>query len=91
MNGRISTKKGTLDFGGSMPPDEAKSYYENFVRMVGEAHSSSLVKDGVFGAMMEVCLVNDGPTTLIVDSSDMKAGGAPPARKGEVSAPQPSG
>ena len=30
----------------------------------------SKVKDGVFGAMMEVKLVNDGPVTLLVDSEN---------------------
>ena len=29
------------------------------------------VATGVFGAMMEVSLVNDGPVTLVLDSSDM--------------------
>jgi D-tyrosyl-tRNA(Tyr) deacylase len=30
------------------------------------------VKDGVFGAMMEVGLVNDGPVTMLLDSQDRK-------------------
>lgn len=28
------------------------------------------VKDGVFGAMMDIGLVNDGPVTLILDSRE---------------------
>lgn len=28
------------------------------------------VKDGIFGAMMNVQLVNDGPVTLILDSQN---------------------
>ena len=33
------------------------------------------VSTGVFGAQMEVSLVNDGPVTLVLDSSDRPAGG----------------
>jgi D-tyrosyl-tRNA(Tyr) deacylase len=36
--------------------------------MVRAAYQSDKVKDGVFGAMMDVELINDGPVTLIVDS-----------------------
>jgi D-Tyr-tRNAtyr deacylase len=28
------------------------------------------VKTGVFGAMMEVCSINDGPVTIIIDSEN---------------------
>ena len=30
------------------------------------------MKDGVFGAMMEVALVNDGPVTICLDSRERK-------------------
>ena len=76
LNGRVSSK-GKIDFAGSMPPSEAKEYYEQFVGMVGTAHAPELVKDGVFGAKMDVALVNDGPITLVVDSKDMKETTAP--------------
>lgn len=66
------TSKGKVDFTGSMPPSEARDFYERFVKMIEEAHAPELVKDGVFGAKMEVSLVNDGPITLVLDSSDMK-------------------
>ena len=33
-----------------------------------------VVETGVFGAMMEVSLVNDGPVTLMLDSPSEKAG-----------------
>lgn len=71
LNGRVCSK-GKVDFTGSMPPAEAREFYERFVEMVKEAHSPDLVKDGVFGAKMDVSLVNDGPITVTVDSSEMK-------------------
>lgn len=77
LSGRVCSK-GKVDFTGSMPPAEAREFYERFVEMVKGAHAPELVKDGVFGAKMEVSLVNDGPITVIVDSSE---------RKQEVAAP----
>ncbi|CAM9980526.1 unnamed protein product [Scytosiphon promiscuus] len=70
LNGRVCSK-GKVDFTGSMPPAKAKEFYGRFVDMVKGAHSPELVKDGVFGAKMDVSLVNDGPITVVVDSSEM--------------------
>jgi D-tyrosyl-tRNA(Tyr) deacylase len=42
-------------------PELAEPLYERFCERLGAAR-------GVFGAMMEVELVNDGPVTLLVDS-----------------------
>lgn len=70
--------KGKVDFTGSMPPTEAREFYNCFVDMVKSAHAPELVKDGVFGAKMEVSLVNDGPVTVIVDSGEMKKETAQP-------------
>lgn len=61
-----------------MPPAEAKEFYGRFVDMVKSAHSPELIKDGVFGAKMDVSLVNDGPITVVLDSSEMnKVASAP--------------
>ena len=38
-----------------------------------KAHSEEKIKDGVFGAMMEVNIVNDGPVTLELDSANNAA------------------
>jgi len=43
------------------PPEHAEPLYERFCERVG-------AKRGVFGAMMAVELVNDGPVTLLVES-----------------------
>lgn len=44
-----------------MGGDEAKPLYQHFYRKVQEGYSADRVKDGVFQAMMQVALVNDGP------------------------------
>ena len=54
-------------FSTSMPPAEALQFYDNFIKHFKENFPS--VKCGVFGADMEVSLVNSGPVTIILDSS----------------------
>lgn len=59
-----STKKGNKpDFHGAMGGDEARSLYQYFYRRVQEGYAVDKVKDGVFQAMMQVALVNDGPVS----------------------------
>jgi D-tyrosyl-tRNA(Tyr) deacylase len=36
--------------------------------MIRNEYEADKVKDGMFGAMMDVALVNDGPVTLIIES-----------------------
>ena len=51
------------------PPDVANQLYDRFVALLKEqgARSSIPVETGVFGAMMDVELVNDGPVTLLLE------------------------
>lgn len=58
-------------FTPSEPPDEANRLYEYFVRRLKE-NGISHVETGVFGADMKVELLNDGPVTIILDSSELK-------------------
>ena len=46
----------------------AEALYNQFVTMVREEYEADKVKDGVFGAMMDVGLVNDGPVTILIES-----------------------
>jgi len=47
-------------------PDQARGLYQDFV---SELHNLGVpVQEGVFGAMMDVELLNDGPVTLILDA-----------------------
>lgn len=62
-----STKKGNKpDFHGALGGDEAKRLYQYFFDKVTEGYGTEKVKNGVFQAMMEVALVNDGPVCLLV-------------------------
>ena len=48
------------------PPELAEPLYKSFIQAVHE--KGIPVQEGIFGAMMQVELVNDGPVTLIVDT-----------------------
>ena len=54
------------NFTGAAHPDIAKPLYEKFCNYV--EGQDIIVGRGVFGAMMNVELSNDGPVTLILDS-----------------------
>lgn len=63
-----STRKGNRpSYIRSAGGDEARELYETYCRRLAEAAGRE-VKQGVFGAHMEVELVNDGPVTIIIDS-----------------------
>ncbi|MAA52580.1 MAG: D-tyrosyl-tRNA(Tyr) deacylase [Phycisphaerae bacterium] len=51
------------------PPELAESLYERVMNILREVHAVR-VGSGRFGAMMAVSLVNDGPVTIILKSSD---------------------
>ncbi len=53
-------------FSEAMDADAAKSFFELFVQRVKEKVAN--VQTGVFQAMMQVNLTNDGPVTIILDS-----------------------
>lgn len=56
------------DFHVAMAPQLAKPFYESLVERFRISYSRDQVKDGLFGAMMQVHLVNDGPVTVQLDS-----------------------
>ncbi|MFZ4633522.1 MAG: D-aminoacyl-tRNA deacylase [Saprospiraceae bacterium] len=63
-----STKKGNRpSFIRAARPEVAIPLYETFVQSLA-AESSRPVYTGVFGADMQVSLVNDGPVTILMDS-----------------------
>ena len=61
------TAKGNRpSFGAAAPPEEAEALYERFCADLRD-HGIP-VETGVFGARMEVELVNEGPVTIVVDA-----------------------
>lgn len=58
-------------FADAAAPDEARRLYEHFADLV--RRDVPHVGTGVFGAMMEVDLVNDGPFTFCLDTDDLAA------------------
>lgn len=53
-------------FSEAMPAEDARREFERFVEVI---RSTGLpVQTGVFQAMMDVTLVNDGPYTILIDS-----------------------
>ena len=53
-------------------PENAELLYNLFVEIV--SHSGLMVRSGVFGAMMKIDLVNDGPVTIMIDSPSERPG-----------------
>ena len=49
-------------------PDEAIPLYESFIRRMKQNLGEKNVKTGIFGAMMDIELVNYGPVTVMVNS-----------------------
>jgi D-tyrosyl-tRNA(Tyr) deacylase len=52
-------------FFDAMPPEKANLFYENFINKFKKEYTK--VKDGIFGANMQVSLINDGPVTIILE------------------------
>ncbi|XP_031266762.1 D-aminoacyl-tRNA deacylase [Pistacia vera] len=57
------------DFHVAMPPQKARPFYDSLVEKFRKSYNPDAIKDGVFGAMMKVNLVNDGPVTMQLDSA----------------------
>src|SRR5215216_3539346 len=53
-------------FVAAAPPEQAKNLYEEFAETLRRLNVT--VATGVFGAMMSVELVNEGPVTILLDS-----------------------
>jgi D-tyrosyl-tRNA(Tyr) deacylase len=55
-------------FDQAAPPDQAQDLYNYFVESVKRGPVP--VETGVFQAMMQVHIVNDGPVTILIDSAE---------------------
>ena len=61
-----TTRGNRPGFSTAMPPNDAKVMFEKFVDDVSSLHAS--VSSGLFGADMQVSLINDGPITISLAS-----------------------
>lgn len=63
-----STKKGNRpSFTRAARPEQAIPLYDYVIKTVAE-NTTIDIKTGVFGADMQVALLNDGPVTIFIDS-----------------------
>ena len=63
-----STKKGNRpSFIKAAKPDFANVMYERFIKVLEQSLGKE-IQTGEFGGDMKVSLINDGPTTIIIDS-----------------------
>ena len=63
------------DYMGAAAPAEATRLYEQFIEKA-KAYVRH-VGHGIFGADMQVSLVNDGPVTIVMESEVLKPAGKP--------------
>ena len=65
-----SLKKGNRpSWSRAAKPEVAKKMYQHFIEMC-KIQLGSKIKTGLFGADMQVQLINNGPTTLIIDTNN---------------------
>ena len=65
-------KKGRRpDFFNAMAPEQANLLFDNFLHTL--TTRCPRVESGVFGAAMQVELINDGPVTILLDSDELFA------------------
>jgi D-aminoacyl-tRNA deacylase len=63
-----STRKGNRpSFIAAASPEQANKLYEQFCRQL-ETELAKPVQRGIFGAHMQIDLVNDGPVTISIDT-----------------------
>ncbi|MCD7778641.1 MAG: D-tyrosyl-tRNA(Tyr) deacylase [Clostridiales bacterium] len=60
------------DFAAGSKPEEAKKSFEEFVSLLKSSFTNT--ETGVFGAGMQIELLNDGPITIILDSDELMGG-----------------
>jgi D-aminoacyl-tRNA deacylase len=66
-----STRKGNRpSYIKAARPEVAIPLYEQFIAQLKSDLGASRIHSGIFGAMMDVSLVNAGPVTIIMDSKN---------------------
>lgn len=55
-------------FSDAARPEDAEPLYNIFVERLRALLGPERVQTGVFRAMMQICLINDGPVTILIES-----------------------
>ncbi|KAK2466679.1 hypothetical protein APHAL10511_000937 [Amanita phalloides] len=64
-----NTSKGNKpDFHRAMASEASRDMYATFLDKLKQSYKADKIKDGRFGAMMDVSLTNEGPVTFTIDS-----------------------
>ncbi|KAH8117088.1 D-tyrosyl-tRNA deacylase [Phellopilus nigrolimitatus] len=63
-----TTKGNKPDFHRAMAGDQSRQMYASLLARLGVLYVPEKIKDGKFGAMMDVSLTNEGPVTFTLDS-----------------------
>ncbi|KAJ3745017.1 D-Tyr tRNAtyr deacylase-like domain-containing protein [Lentinula detonsa] len=63
-----TTKGNKPDFHRAMSAESSQVMYAAFLDQLRQAYQTEKIKDGRFGAMMNVSLTNEGPVTFTLDS-----------------------
>ena len=70
------THKGNRpDFSKAMAPKDANRMYKAFLTRARADYEEDRIKDGEFGAHMLVDIANDGPVTIVLDTSELTNAG----------------
>ncbi|XP_072172008.1 uncharacterized protein [Diadema setosum] len=56
------------DFHQAMPGEQSQAFYNEFLALLRKDYDADKVKDGRFGAYMQVQIQNDGPVTIQLES-----------------------
>ena len=68
LYGKVTNKKHQPDYKAAMKALPAEVVYTTFLQQLQDMYDADKIQTGVFGAMMDVELINDGPVTIIIDS-----------------------
>lgn len=55
-----------------MAAEKSEGFYQEFLSLMRAQYREDLIKDGKFGAYMQVNIQNDGPVTIELESPQQK-------------------
>ncbi|XP_076463592.1 D-aminoacyl-tRNA deacylase 1-like [Babylonia areolata] len=64
----VTLKGNKPDFHEAMGPDLSQQFYNTFLDQLRAAYKPEKIKDGQFGAYMQVNIQNDGPVTIPLEA-----------------------